>query len=146
MYQVQVLAGKRRHKQSIVRTNQGGQIWGTSSWEVKAQDLEEWGRCGLPEGRQAGRTVGARHGQSLSCLNLAGPMWWGSRCPDLPPVLFPGGGLLPNSTGIHKQGRRAAMDVNFQPLTCWAIAGWRDLKGTWGLSRIHGMGQEKIDC
>ena len=45
------------------------------------------GLCGLPESGQVGRMVGAWHGHSLSCLNLAGAMWWGSRCPDLPPVL-----------------------------------------------------------
>ena len=58
---------------------------------------------------------------------------------------FLGEAHFPNSIGIHKQGRLVAMDVDFKPLTCWARAGWRDLKGTWGLSRIHGMGKEKID-
>ena len=38
------------------------------------------------------------------------------------------------------------MDVDIKPLTCWARAGWRDLKGIWGLSRIHGMEKKKIDC
>ena len=38
------------------------------------------------------------------------------------------------------------MDVDFKPLTCWARAGWRDLKGIWGLSRLHGMEKKKIDC
>ena len=55
MYQVQVLAGNRRCKQSIVRTDQGGQVWGTRSWEAKAQDLEEWGSVAS---QRAGRLAG----------------------------------------------------------------------------------------
>ena len=93
-YQVQVLAGSRRRKQSIVRTDQGGQVWGTSGWEAKAQDLEEWGTMASQRaGRLAGRWV-------LSTAKASAAWTWQGPCggeADVPTCLLfslPGGGPL----------------------------------------------------